>query len=102
MFTELESLGFHGVVLMAGFAGGVCYVALQEGMNLRAACSSIVVAVFTANYLSELAAHYLGLGTLLGPAAFIMGLTATWVCKAIMRKAQSWNFSVPADKGDRT
>jgi len=97
MFTELEALGFHGAVLLGGFSGGLCYVALQERPSIWGACSGIIVATLTANYMSELVAHYIGAGTLLGPAAFVTGLTSTWICKAFIRRARSWNFETRAN-----
>lgn len=101
MFGDLESLGIHGAVLLAGFSGGLCYVALQPGKpSLWGACSGIIVATLTANYLSEFAAHYMGLGTSLGPAAFVVGLTSTWVCKAIIRRVRSWNPEMAGPKED--
>lgn len=97
---DLESLGLHAPMLLAGFAGGVCYVALQEGKpSIWGAVSGIIVATLSANYLSELLANYLKLGTLVGPAAFLMGLTANWVCRSIMNRAKSWTIESPTSRG---
>jgi hypothetical protein len=87
--VALDEIGLHAPALLAGFAGGVCYVAVLSGRpSIWTAGTSLVVATLTANYLSEIAARYIGTVTL--PSAFITGLCATWVCKAIIRKAQSW------------
>lgn len=97
MFGELEALGIHGSIILAGFSGGLCYVALQPGRpSPWGACSGLIVATLTSNYLSELAAHYIGLsGTSLGPAAFVTGLCSTWICKFLIKKASSMNPSLP-------
>ncbi len=84
---DLEGFGLHAAVMLAGFAGGLCYVALQPGRpSIWGVFSGLSVATLTANYLCQVAAKYLGTPEL--PAAFVMGLTATWVCRALMRRAQ--------------
>lgn len=88
---DFSALGLNGAVLLAGFSGGVCYIAVQNGVpTIWGACSALLVATLTANYSSEIMAIYLGHGTRTGFAAFITGLCSTWLCKAVLRKAQKW------------
>lgn len=97
---DLDSVGLHGSILLAGFSGGVCYVALQPGKpSIWGAVSGIIVSTMTSNYLSQLAIGYIlphsttSGGTLEGGSAFIVGLCGPWICRALIRRARSWNWS---------
>lgn len=92
---DLEGLGLHVPVLLAGFSGGVCFVALQEGQapSLWTVLSGISIATLTANYLSQLASAYFwqgGNATAGLASAFIVGLCGPWICRGIIRKVR-WN-----------
>ena len=90
----LDSLGLHAPLLLAGFAGGVCYVATSPTPpSLWNACSGITVGMFTANYLSELGTKVLGLGPGAFAGAFGIGVCGTWICKWIVSRAKSMNSS---------
>lgn len=96
--VNIDEWGFHGPILLAGFSGGICYVALQPVKpSPWMAMGSLLVASLTANYLSVLTGQYLGI--YVTPAAFITGLCATWICKAIMKKAQAWSPTVNGKVG---
>jgi hypothetical protein len=104
MMIDLDSVGLHGSVLLAGFSGGVCAVGSQEGhpKDWWKALSQVVVSTLTANYVAVVAAGYLfgrsnpGLEL---TAAFIVGAAGPWVIRGIIRKARNWtpngNIEVP-------
>lgn len=74
--------------LAAGFCGGLVKALVFHQGNPGATLVSTIVGALTANYLSEAAAAYLGMGR--GAAGFITGLVAMAVCQGIMDAASKW------------
>ena len=92
---DIEAVGLHGPILIAGFAGGLCYV-LSGNPTIKKALSDLVVATLTANYSYELGSRYLGAGTGIGLAAFFTGLAAPFIIKAMIERVQ--RFAVSNEK----
>lgn len=88
--NSLEAFGLHGSVLLAGFAGGLCYV-MTVKPPLWDSIRALVVATLTTNYAYELGSKYLGAGTGIGLAAFSTGLAAPFIIRAIIYRAQQWS-----------
>lgn len=96
MIIDLEALGLHGSVLLAGFSGGVSYIGVQEGkVPLRAAFLGVIVSTLAANYLSVVATDYLFKSNSAPElaSAFIVGVGAPWVIRGIVRRARAWGGS---------
>ncbi len=92
-YSELDALGLHGPVLFAGFCGGLVFVAIQPGRpSLWGACSNLIIATLTANFVASWLAELFHLGTALGFSAFLTGLTSTVICKRFLGQAKSWNL----------
>lgn len=86
----LEEFGLNAPVLIAGFAGGVCYLtAPGEPPKVGTIVCGLLTSTLTANYVVLVASKYLGAPELF--SAWVVGLTATWICKRIVKKARSWD-----------
>lgn len=82
--------------LLAGFFGGVVYVALTEGLNKYQVFSSLLIGVLTASYLTPILTAYaskvldLPISTETeNGIAFLIGLCAISVIPAIIRKVRN-------------
>jgi hypothetical protein len=90
--SVLDAVGIHAPLLLAGFAGGLCYIATSPTPpSLWNACSGLAIGMLTANYLSELGSRVLGLGSGALAGAFGIGVCGTFVCKWIVLRAKSLN-----------
>jgi hypothetical protein len=74
--------------LVAGFAGGLVNAFVFRRADPVSIVGSMIVGAFTANYLAESVAHYLG--TSGGASAFIVGLAGMAICQGIVEAAKSW------------
>lgn len=102
MIIDLEALGLHGSVLLAGFSGGVSYIGVQEGkVPLRAAFLGVIVSTLAANYLSVVATDYLFKSNSAPElaSAFIVGVGAPWVIRGIVRRAKAWGANGNGSNG---
>jgi hypothetical protein len=90
----LESLGINLRDLFAGFAGGVVNAFVFRRSEPFSIIGSMIVGAFTANYLSEPAARYIGTSN--GATAFIVGLCGMAICQGIVAAAKKWR---PAKEG---
>ena len=84
---DIESWGVHGPIMLAGLAGGLCYVLRPRPITLREASGNLVTATLTSNYCYELGSHYLGAGYGLFFAAFATGLAAPLLINWLLLKA---------------
>jgi hypothetical protein len=87
---DIETIGLHPAILLAGFAGGLCYV-LSGKPTIREATSNLVVATLTTNYSYELGSRWLGAGTGIGLAAFATGVAAPLVIRSLIRRAAKYS-----------
>jgi hypothetical protein len=87
---DIETFGLHGSILIAGFAGGLCYV-LSGKPTIREAVSNLVVATLTTNYSYELGSRWLGAGTGIGLAAFATGVAAPLIIRYLIGRAQKFS-----------
>jgi|SRR6185369_1259495 len=83
-----STIGFHIQDLVAGFAGGMVNAFVFKKSKPWAIVGSIVVGGFTANYLSNPIAAFLGTST--NASAFIVGLGGMAICQGIVESASSW------------
>jgi hypothetical protein len=92
---SLDTLGINGAVIIAGFSGGVCFLAapIADGskepprLQPKVIVSALITSTLTANYVTAAASKYLGAPELI--SAFVVGFSATWILKAIVRRAKS-------------
>lgn len=84
----LIQLGVKIPDLIAGFAGGVVNAIALKRSDPWSIIGSVIVGGLTANYLTDVIAHYTG--TSGGTAAFIVGLAGMALCQGIVEAAKSW------------
>jgi uncharacterized membrane protein YeaQ/YmgE (transglycosylase-associated protein family) len=84
----LESVGIRLPDIIAGFAGGVVNSFVFKRSDPLSIIGSMIVGAFTANYLSEAAAKYVGAGK--GATAFIVGLCGMAICQGIVAAVRRW------------
>ena len=91
---KMENLGLHDGLLIAGFAGGVCYVcAQQEKPDVRTIITSLIMGTIAANYVSQVASHYVGDGVPILCVAWGIGVGAKWVIRAVDNYVRKLNRS---------
>jgi hypothetical protein len=84
----LIQLGVKAPDLLAGLAGGIVNSFVFKRADPYSIIGSMVVGAFTANYLSDSVARYLG--TSMGASAFVVGLAGMAICQGIIEGAKSW------------
>lgn len=84
----LAQLGIKVPDIVSGIAGGMVNALVFQRSSPWAAVASVLVGGLTSNYLAEPAASKLGLSV--GPAGFIIGLTAMVICQGVMAGVQRW------------
>jgi hypothetical protein len=89
---DIEAIGLHPAILLAGFAGGLCYV-LSGKPSIREATSNLVVATLTTNYSYELGSRWLGAGTGIGLAAFATGVAAPMIIRFFIQRAAKFSLN---------
>lgn len=89
----LTDVGINLKMAIAGFWGGVCHAFVFKQSDPWTAAGSIVVGLFTSNYLGPVAIHYVAdwVGELGG--GFIVGLASMAVCQGIVAGVKGWKFS---------
>lgn len=89
----LTDLGINLKIAIAGFWGGVCNAFVLRTANPKELAGSIIVGLFTANYLGQVAVKYIGdwVGEL--GSGFIVGLSAMAICQGILAASKLWKFS---------
>lgn len=93
-FLELSAkVGIKTPDLIAGFAGGLVSAIVFKKSDPWSVVSSVVVGAFTANYIGEPIAKFLGMGG--GAAAFICGLAGMAICQALVDAAKRWRPGPP-------
>lgn len=83
-----STIGFHVQDLIAGFAGGAVNAFVFKRSKPWAIIGSVMVGGFTANYLSNPIATFLGTSN--NASAFIVGLGGMAICQGIIESASSW------------
>lgn len=87
----LTLIGIKVPDLIAGIAGGMVNAILFQRSAPWAAAASVVAGGLTANYMAEPTAKMFAMNV--GPAGFVIGLTAMIVCQGLMAGAQKWASS---------
>lgn len=89
VFGDLETLGLHVSLLLAGFFGGLCNISIRSRRpDPWSACSGIIVGTLTGNYLAATAVKLfpvLGTGAEIG--AFTIGVCGIEVCRRFIKTA---------------
>lgn len=94
----LLELGLRIPDLIAGFAGGVVNAVVFKRSNPWAIIGSILVGMFTANYLGETFAGYLRVNV--GTASFLVGIGGMAIVQSAMDVIQKWRpFNLPPNSG---
>jgi len=96
----LISLGISVKLAVAGFAGGVVHAFVFVRTSPMAVAGSVVVGIFTSNYLAAPASRLIGVDPL--PAAFIVGLGGMAICQGLVAAAQSWRPNSGGQNGPGT
>jgi len=94
MNSFLADMGITIKHLVAGFCGGVVSALLMRNVSTWQALSSVLIGTLTANFFTDHATRYLGIGD--GAAGFLIGLTAMVICQKLIEATKRWS---PA-KGD--
>ena len=84
----LVQLGIKIPDIVSGIAGGMVNALLFQRTSPLGAVASVLAGGLTSNYMAEPLAKQLGMS--IGPAGFIIGLTAMVICQGIMAGAQKW------------
>lgn len=84
----LQSIGIKVPDIVAGIAGGMVNAILFQRSSPIAAVASVIAGGLTANYIADPMAKQFSMN--LGPAGFVIGLTAMIVCQGLMAGAQKW------------
>lgn len=81
---NLEDLGLNAKSLVAGFSGGVVHALVFKQREPLGVVGSVLTGTLTANFLSPVAAHYVGTWLGDGGSAFLVGLTAMALCQGLV------------------
>lgn len=85
----LEEFGLNAQRLIAGFSGGVVHALVFKQRDAAAVIASVLTGTLTANFLSPIAARYVGTWLGDGGCAFIVGLTAMAICQGMVSLVMS-------------
>lgn len=99
-FLDWSVLGIKFGYMVAGFFGGVISLRYIKDLNWWQGSLAVVTGVGSANYLTPVVQHFLGMPPALeNGAAFLVGFISLNLLAGIMRKSEQWkeNPTLPGE-----